>query len=126
MLRSIPPSGWLCVKATKTALVERCDWTTTCGCTTLIVVSFDMGSWKACLFPRRRSTWGCMMRIPAAIAHQMEMIYRNALAASHPLVQDDNYFRAAFAAAHARWHLFQVLHRLPSCLIQDAPRGPTT
>jgi len=94
----------------------------------LRLYDFDCGQFRHGLLEGvpGRSTWGCMMRIPAAIAHQMEMVYRNVLAASHPLVQDDNYFRAAFAAAHARWHLFQVLHRLPSCLIQDAPRGPTT
>jgi hypothetical protein len=66
------------------------------------------------------------MRIPPAIARQMELVYRNVLAASHPQVQDDRYFHRVFAAAHARWHLFHVLHRLPSCLVHDAPRGPTT
>ena len=62
------------------------------------------------------------MRIPLAISRQMELVYRNVLAASHPQVQDDCSFHEAKAAAQARWHLFQVLHRLPSCLIQDASR----
>jgi hypothetical protein len=66
------------------------------------------------------------MRIPAAIARQMETVYHDTLAASFPQIQDERLFRAAYAAAQARWHLFQVLHRLPGCLIQDGPRGPTT
>jgi hypothetical protein len=94
----------------------------------LRLYDFDCGQFRHALLEGvpGQSTWGCFMRIPLAIARQMALVYRNVLAASHPQVQDDHYFGGALAAAQARWHLFQVLHRLPSCLIQDAPRGPTT
>jgi hypothetical protein len=94
----------------------------------LRLYDFDCGQFRHALLEGvpGQSTWGCLMRIPLAIARQMEQVYRTILAASHPQVQDDRSFRQAFAAAHARWHLFHVLHRLPSCLLQDAPRGPTT
>jgi hypothetical protein len=89
---------------------------------------FDCGQFRHALLEGvpGQSTWGCLMRIPLPIARQMELLYRNVLMASHPQVQDDGYFRGVLAIAQARWHLFQVLHRLPNCLIQDAPRGPTT
>jgi hypothetical protein len=94
----------------------------------LRLYDFDCGQFRHAFLEGvpGRSTWGCVMRIPLAIAHQMETVYRDALAVKHPQIHDERFFRAAITEAHARWHLFQVLHRLPSCLIQDAPRGPTT
>jgi hypothetical protein len=94
----------------------------------LRLYDFDCGQFRHALLEGvpGQSTWGCFMRIPLAIARQMELVYRDVLAACRPQLQDDRSFREALAAAQARWHLFQVLHRLPSCLIQDAPRGPTT
>lgn len=94
----------------------------------LRLYDFDCGQFRHALLEGvpGQSTWGCLMRIPPAIVRQMEQVYRSVLAASHPQVQDDRCFREAMVAAHARWHLFQILHRLLGCLIEDAPRGPTT
>jgi hypothetical protein len=73
-----------------------------------------------------RTTWGCIMHIPAHLGTQMEKMYRGEFVKGCLEVADDRLFCQALAAAAARWHVFQVLHRLPACLAQDAPRGPTT
>lgn len=72
------------------------------------------------------TSWGCVMRLPARLAPRMEAAYRAELSKTCAAASDEQLFRRALTDACARWHVFQVSTRLEHCLVEDAPRGPTT
>ncbi|HZS10023.1 MAG TPA: hypothetical protein VFD58_34665 [Blastocatellia bacterium] len=94
----------------------------------LRLYDFDCGGFRHALLeglPGRLS-WGCVMRIPDRVIERMEPAYRRELVKGCAVAADDDVFHRAMIEAAARWHVFQVLSRLPDCLTVDATRGPTT
>jgi hypothetical protein len=94
----------------------------------LRLYDFDCGGFRHALVEglAGRLTWGCTSGIPAEVVRAMEAAYREELATGCVAARDDRLYRQALVEAAARWHIFHVIHRLPTGLERDYPRGPTS